>query len=373
MGHLKVLFLEDGAQTAGSVASWLADILAQARLSLDLAIYDVHLEGEAADILVGALRERERAGVRLRIAYNHPTALPPRDVVAEPARPDENAAFLAAHGLQGRPVGDALGQNLMHHKFLLVDAGTPGARLWTGSANLTSAAFTRQENNLLDIASPPLVDAYAADFEEIWTTGDIAGSGRHDGGTAVVRYEAEDARVEVRFAPGQGRAIDEEVAERISLARREVTVASVVLTSGAILDALAGVARRGLRLSGIVDGQMQSILEGWRRGPGSGWKADTFEEIARYGALHEKPSARAWPAGPHDYMHDKVIVVDDTVITGSYNYSRNAEANAENILFIESPALADAYRAHVGRLVERYPLSPSPTGATAAAGGTPPG
>ena len=55
-------------------------------------------------------------------------------------------------------------------------------------------------------------------------------------------------------------------------------------------------------------------------------------------------------------MHDKVvIVVDDTVITGSYNYSVNAEGNAENILFIESPELARAYSAHVGRLVRRYP------------------
>ncbi len=319
MDALKVLFLEDGAQTAARVASWLAEIIASARARpWNLAIYDFHLEGEAADILIGALRERERAGVRLRIVYNAPSVIPRRDVVAEPAHPAATEAFLSAHGLEGRRVGDASGQNLMHHKFLLVDAGTPGARLWTGSANLTDAAFTRQENNLLDITSPALVNAYAAVFEELWTTRDIAGSGAYDDETAVVRYGAEDALVEVRFAPGRGRAIDHEVAERISQARREVTIASVVLTSGHILGALAGVARRGIALSGIVDAQMRSIVEGWRRSPESGWKADTFEEIARYGALREKQSSRAWPAGPHDYMHDKVIVVDDTVITGSY-------------------------------------------------------
>jgi phosphatidylserine/phosphatidylglycerophosphate/cardiolipin synthase-like enzyme len=355
MGALKVLFLEDGSQSAESVASWLADIVRSARVSLDLAIYDFHLEGEAAEILVGALREREAAGVRLRIAYNQPSAPPPPDVVAEPARPTETAAFLAAQGLAGKPIGDAHGSNLMHHKYLLVDAGTPAARLWTGSANLTLAAFTRQENNLLDIASPALVDAYAADFEELWTTGDIEASGAHDGASAVVRYADQDALVEVRFAPGMGRAIDLEVADRISAAQREVMIASVVLTSGHILGALADVARRRLPLSGIVDGQMESILAYWRRSPQSTWKADTFEELARYGALREKPSARTWPAGPHDYMHDKVIVVDDTVITGSYNLSVNAQSNAENILFIESPALARAYRAHVGRLVRRYP------------------
>jgi phosphatidylserine/phosphatidylglycerophosphate/cardiolipin synthase-like enzyme len=54
-------------------------------------------------------------------------------------------------------------------------------------------------------------------------------------------------------------------------------------------------------------------------------------------------------------MHNKVIVVDDTVITGSYNYSVSAEQNAENILFIESPALASVYRAYIATLLQRYP------------------
>ena len=41
-------------------------------------------------------------------------------------------------------------------------------------------------------------------------------------------------------------------------------------------------------------------------------------------------------------MHNKVLLVDDTVIIGSYNFSRSAQFNAENILFIESEAAADA-------------------------------
>jgi phosphatidylserine/phosphatidylglycerophosphate/cardiolipin synthase-like enzyme len=53
-------------------------------------------------------------------------------------------------------------------------------------------------------------------------------------------------------------------------------------------------------------------------------------------------------------MHNKVIVVDDTVITGSYNFSRNAECNAENILLIDSPTLAAAYRTYIRHLAERY-------------------
>ena len=42
-------------------------------------------------------------------------------------------------------------------------------------------------------------------------------------------------------------------------------------------------------------------------------------------------------------MHNKILVVDDTVITGSYNFSRSAQFNAENILFIDSARLAATY------------------------------
>ena len=41
-------------------------------------------------------------------------------------------------------------------------------------------------------------------------------------------------------------------------------------------------------------------------------------------------------------MHHKVIIIDDeTVITGSYNFSRNAErSNDENILIIKNKEIA---------------------------------
>ena len=50
----------------------------------------------------------------------------------------------------------------------------------------------------------------------------------------------------------------------------------------------------------------------------------------------------------------KVLVVDDTVITGSYHFSHSAELNAENLVIIESRALADAYGAYIDHLMEKY-------------------
>ncbi len=53
-------------------------------------------------------------------------------------------------------------------------------------------------------------------------------------------------------------------------------------------------------------------------------------------------------------MHNKILLVDDTVITGSYNFSRSAQYNAENILFIESSALAQTYSDYIDHLLRKY-------------------
>ncbi|GAJ19561.1 unnamed protein product, partial [marine sediment metagenome] len=43
------------------------------------------------------------------------------------------------------------------------------------------------------------------------------------------------------------------------------------------------------------------------------------------------------------YMHLKVLIADDTVLTGSYNYSRNATyRNDENFLIIRDKEILEA-------------------------------
>jgi phosphatidylserine/phosphatidylglycerophosphate/cardiolipin synthase-like enzyme len=59
--------------------------------------------------------------------------------------------------------------------------------------------------------------------------------------------------------------------------------------------------------------------------------------------------------GNHAISHNKVMIIDgETVITGSFNFTKAAqEKNAENLLIIHDPALAaqyaqnwDAHRQH---------------------------
>ena len=55
-----------------------------------------------------------------------------------------------------------------------------------------------------------------------------------------------------------------------------------------------------------------------------------------------------WIDAAHQIAHNKVMIIDgDTVITGSFNFTRSAEYhNAENLLVVRDKALAARYEAN---------------------------
>ena len=69
-------------------------------------------------------------------------------------------------------------------------------------------------------------------------------------------------------------------------------------------------------------------------------------------------------------MHAKVTVADDVVFLGSFNLSRSGEMNAENVLEIADPALAERLAAWIDGLRARYRMgSERRLGALLVAGG----
>ena len=125
---------------------------------------------------------------------------------------------------------------------------------------------------------------------------------------------------------------------------------SMLITSGGILGALGDVLQRGhlQEFGGVYDEtQMASVVEQWRSGPSA-----VFQDVAA--KLAGKRSTPYSPTSIHDFMHNKVVVADDAVVTGSYNLSHSAEQNAENILVIHDRQLADQYVAYIDGLVNRY-------------------
>ena len=63
------------------------------------------------------------------------------------------------------------------------------------------------------------------------------------------------------------------------------------------------------------------------------------------------------PGATHDYMHAKVTVADHIVFLGSYNLSNSGKMNAENVLEIHDPALAERLAGFVDSVRARYPVA----------------
>jgi phosphatidylserine/phosphatidylglycerophosphate/cardiolipin synthase-like enzyme len=361
---LAVRFLEGGAQRPLEVAGRFADFLGGARRSLDLAFYDVRLADAPALLLRRILAARVNAGVRVRLCYDagdKPQGPAGQDLRGVEPAPRDTHERVAELGLPPRALRAVAGpQALMHHKYVVRD----GTAVWTGSLNLSDDSLARMDNTVLTLDSPRLAAYYARDFLQLWGTGKMVASGAFPTAPDALRYAGAPAAVDVDFSPGRGRQINAWVAERVLAARRRVVLCTMLFTSSRLLRALGTVLDRGeVEVWGVYDGtQMAGVLDQWRERPDLdlAWKVAAVERVVAGAGLVGKASTPYRPGASHDFMHAKTIVVDDAVLTGSHNFSHAAQDNAENLLLIASPALADACAAFARRLATRYG-PPDPT------------
>jgi len=155
------------------------------------------------------------------------------------------------------------------------------------------------------------------------------------------------------FSPGDGPVIDAGLVHRIQGARERLIVAAMVLTSHDVLAALADAIDRGVPVTGIYDGgQMNPIVRQWQDDPHDAEVLDAWTAVSA--ELARKESAPYSPTGPHDFMHLKVLVSDGTVSTGSYNFSANAERNAENQVHLDDPTTVAAYVDFLAAVTQAY-------------------
>jgi phosphatidylserine/phosphatidylglycerophosphate/cardiolipin synthase-like enzyme len=118
------------------------------------------------------------------------------------------------------------------------------------------------------------------------------------------------------------------VVRELKAARREVLVQAYSFSSKAIAQALVDAKLRGLKVEILLDRSNE---------------AETYSDLAFLTEQGLTPLIDA----EHAIAHNKVMVIDaGTVITGSFNFTHQAEAeNAENLLVLKGHRdLARAYR-----------------------------
>jgi phosphatidylserine/phosphatidylglycerophosphate/cardiolipin synthase-like enzyme len=340
---IEVRTLTDGGQSAADIARMIAAFAEPARETLELALYDVRLHDDTAEIVRDALVGAHERGVHVRLLYNlereerRPPVPPPPKTEPEliESLPFETGA------VPGWP-------DLMHHKYVVRDRDA----VWTGSTNWTDDSWTREENVIAIVSSSGVSIRFQEDFAQLWKKREVEPTGRVP--TDPIRVG--DADVHTWFSPKRGEKLAHEIGRRIGSATKRIRVASPVITSGPILGTLAEIAADGrVDLAGVVDAtQIDEVLEQWRMNGNASWKTPALRFLMKRGNFTGKRSTPYAPGAVHDYMHAKVTVCDDVVFVGSFNLSHSGEQNAENVLEIRDSALADRMATYVDTIRVRY-------------------
>jgi phosphatidylserine/phosphatidylglycerophosphate/cardiolipin synthase-like enzyme len=360
MSAIEIITLTDGGQTAEDIARRLAGFLSQAKSTLELALYDIRLPDPTGSIVADRLREAEARGVAARLLYNVESGRPSELHPPPRTRPE----VLAELPIEARPVPGV--PDLMHHKYAVRD----GEAVWTGSTNWTVDSWTRQENVIAIVSDARIADRFQRNFGELWNDSDVAHSGRID----PEPVDVGGARVIAWFTPGHGEDLSQRIATAIGAARHRVRIASPVITSGPVLGTLAELADKGGRdIAGVVDGpQTATVFHQWRSNGHTAWKIPLLSAILAKLPFSAKPSTPWTPElEVHDFMHAKVTVADDVVFVGSFNLSRSGEQNAESVLEIHDPSLADRLAGFVDRVRARYPGAQIPASSREITSSTP--
>jgi phosphatidylserine/phosphatidylglycerophosphate/cardiolipin synthase-like enzyme len=349
MSSIEVITLTDGGQSAEDIARRVAGFLHPATSSLELALYDIRLPDPTGSIVADQLREGEGRGVATRLLYNVDTGRPSELHPPPRTRPE----ILAELPMDARPVPGI--PDLMHHKYAIRDEQA----VLTGSANWTLDSWTRQENVIAIVSDARVAGRFRQNFEELWSHRDVGRSGKVD----PEPIDVDGVRVTAWFTPGHGEELSQRIATAIGAARRRVRIASPVITSGPILGTLAELADKGGRdIAGVVDGpQTTTVFHQWAENGHTAWKIPLLAAVLGKLPFSAKPSTPWTPElDVHDFMHAKVTVADDVVFVGSFNLSRSGEQNAESVLEIEDPSLAERLAGFVDEVRGRYPAAQIP-------------
>jgi phosphatidylserine/phosphatidylglycerophosphate/cardiolipin synthase-like enzyme len=203
---------------------------------------------------------------------------------------------------------------LMHNKFAVMD----GVAVWTGSFNFTENCAYKNNNNGIYIRSPKVAENYAAWFDWFWTQG--KNSGRRRGGpTPNLKVELADKTIiETRMTTFD--KMDQLALEVIQGARKSIKFLAFSFTHEKMAAAMVERARKGVKVFGVFE--QRNIA------------------VSKYNMLADEPNISVLADGNPYQMHHKVIIVDDAVVlTGSFNFSKNAvESNDENYVVISRNA-----------------------------------
>jgi phosphatidylserine/phosphatidylglycerophosphate/cardiolipin synthase-like enzyme len=308
-GDLHILFTsprypDDWAYHVGGLDETLAAAIDDAEQSVDVAAFDFDL-ARVAEALIAAHED----GVHVRMVID-----------------SDNADLEEVEALKRAriPIVEDERDALMHNKFVIID----GYEIWTGSWNLTDNGTYRNDNNVVVIHSRRLAENYIAEFEEMFEDRAFGPSSPAD--TPHPHVKVNGVPIENYFEPEENVRI--RILDLLNEAESSIMVMAFTLTDDDIAQALVRKGREGILVEGVIESR------------NTGARGSDFEALQKAGEDVNCPIEFLKDGNPY-MMHHKVIIVDEeVVITGSYNFTASAaDRNDENLLIIHSSEIAQIY------------------------------
>lgn len=290
----------DAATYVNGIDVPLVDAIGQVQNTLDIVAFEMNNE-----LIVQAIMDAKDRGVTVRMVTDDDHGLEDRDGIVQGMKD------------AGIPIVDDSRSALMHDKFMIMDS----AAVWTGSWNYTVNGTYRNNNNALVMQIPQAVAAYQAEFDEMFVRKEFGPRSTDDG---LINFTEGDTEVSILFA-SEGNVI-EAVGNAVREAESDVRFMTFVFSSDSLAEAMLEMIDKGINIQGVFENRNSTAS--WSQMP----------------PLH-CAGAHVRQDGNRYVLHHKVIIIDDnTVVTGSFNFSGNAsQSNDENLVIIKNKDIAKLY------------------------------
>lgn len=264
--------------------------------------------------LINALVVASKRGVKVRVVYDGTNGSHDLKNAATNNKPFDSIPVFKTANIPTVDGGRSNG--LMHDKMVIIDSQI----LYMGSLNFAYNDTYRNNNNLLRITDPQLIVNYQGKFNELFVSKLFGSHAKYKAPNPALNSGG--VEVENFFSP-EDQVMDKLIAY-VQGAKKLVHYMIFTYTDPNLANAMIARSKAGVKVEGVIE----------NRGATQGALVPLF--CAR---LPVKLDGNKYT------MHHKVIIIDnDTVITGSFNFTKSADdVNDDNLLVIHSPAVAALY------------------------------
>lgn len=373
----------------------IVDTISQAKSTIDIAVQELRLP-KVAQILA----EKQKSGVKVRLILEHNYSRPWKSLTADEiaklekreqeryqdfrkfidinkddqitsAEISQRDSLAIVQDAQIPWIDDTAdgskGSRLMHHKFVVVDhrfviITSANFTLSDTSGDFTNSSSLGNANNLLKVDSPELAKLITEEFNIMW--GERVG-GKLDSKFGLQKplrksqtITLNNSKITVNFSPISptepwGDSANGLISKTLSASKKTVDLALFVFSDQQLANILEERHNQNVQVRALIEPQFayRSYSEALDM-MGFALSENCKYEVDNHPWKNPISTVGVPILAKGDLLHHKFAVIDNqTVITGSHNWSEAANnGNDEILVVIENPTVAAHYQREFDRL-----------------------